>query len=510
MLWDGKGGESMNTLNYLLSGFATAIGGFNLIYCLIGVTFGMLVGVLPGLGPTAGTALLLPITFSMDPTPAIIMLAGIYYGAMYGGTITSVLINTPGESASLITCLDGYPLAKQGRAGTALGVAGIGSFIGGTVSIIGLVLIGPAIAKQALKFGPPEFFALVVVGLTLLIGLMGKSLIRGLMAALLGLTLAFIGMDPASGVSRFTFGQIHLLSGIDFVSIAMGLFGISELLINAESDMKTEKPAELKKLLPERDEWKPVMGAISRGSILGFFLGLIPGTNSVIPTIMSYSMEKKLAKDPSRFGKGAIEGVAGPETANNSYCGGALIPLFTLGIPSSPAIAVLMGAFIVHGVTPGPTLFQKNPDLVWGVIASMFIGNAVLLFMNLPMAGIWAKLTQVPYRILSPIILIVAVVGTYSLNNSLWDVGAMMIFGVTGYFLKKVDFPLAPIILTFVLGRILEVNLLQSLTIFHGDFSQFFRRPLSGSLLAIAILVMAFSLYTDIKDKRLVKEDVEI
>lgn len=502
----------MESVGYLLSGFETALTWTNLLYCLIGVTFGMFIGVLPGLGPTAGTALLLPLTFALEPVSAIIMLSGIYYGSMYGGTITSVLINTPGEAASLITCLDGHPLAKQGRAGVALGVAGIGSFIGGIISIIGLVLIGPLLAKQALNFGPPEFFAMVSLGLALLLGLMGKSLLKGIIGALFGLSLAFIGQDPSSGVIRFAFGETHLMNGFDFISIAMGLFGLSELFLNAEVSMRAnaEAPPKVQGLFPTREEWKPTMKAIGRGSILGFLIGLIPGTNSVIPTMLSYSMEKKLAKDPSRFGKGAVEGVAGPETANNSYCGGALIPLFTLGIPSSPAIAVLLGAFIMHGLTPGPTLFQKNPDLVWGIIASMFIGNALLLIMNLPMANFWARLTLVPYRLLFPIILIITIVGTYSLNNSMFDVGAMLVFGIIGYFLKKAEFPLAPIILTYVLGVLLEKTLLQSLTIFEGNFFGFFMRPLSGTILGIAIISMIFSVVSSVKNRRLVTEDVEM
>lgn len=502
----------MESLGYLLSGFETALTWTNLLYCLMGVTFGMLIGVLPGLGPTAGTALLLPLTFALEPVSAIIMLSGIYYGSMYGGTITSVLINTPGEAASLITCLDGHPLAKQGRAGVALGSAGIGSFIGGIVSIIGLVLIGPLVAKQALKFGPPEFFALVSLGLALLLGLMGKSLLKGILGALFGLSLAFVGQDPSSGIIRFAFGEIHLMNGFDFISIAMGLFGLSELFLNAEASMRAnaEKPPMVTGLLPNREEWKPTMMSIGRGSILGFVIGLIPGTNSVIPTILSYSMEKKLAQDPSRFGKGAVEGVAGPETANNSYCGGALIPLFTLGIPSSPAIAVLLGAFIMHGLTPGPQLFEKNPDFVWGIIASMFIGNAMLLIMNLPMANLWARLTMVPYRILFPIILMITIVGTYSLKNSLFDVGAMLVFGIIGYFLKKAEFPLAPIILTYVLGVLLEKTLLQSLTMFQGDFFGFFTRPISGTILAIAITAIIFSIVASLRNKRLVTEDVEM
>jgi putative tricarboxylic transport membrane protein len=500
----------MESIGQLLSGFETALSWWNLLYCLIGVTIGMLVGVLPGLGPTTGTAVLLPLTFGMEPISAIIMLSGIYYGAMYGGTITSVLINTPGEAASVITCLDGHPLAKQGRAGTALGVAGIGSFIGGTLSIIGLAFIGPPIARLALKFGPPEFFALMVLGMTMVIGLMGKSLIRGMIAAIIGLNLALVGMDPVTGLVRFSFDQINLMNGFDFVPLAMGLFGLSEIFISAENSLQAEKPPKVKGLLPKREEWRPTLAAILRGTGLGFVIGLLPGTNSVIPAILSYSLEKKLSKDPSRFGKGAIEGVAGPETANNSYCGGALIPLFTLGIPSSPVIAVLLGAFIMHGLTPGPQLFQKNPDFVWAVIASMFIGNLMLLIMNLPMAGLWAKIAMVPFKLLFPIILAIAVVGAYSVNNSMFDVGVMIAFGIVGYFLKKVDIPLAPLVLTFVLGKLMESSLLQSLVIFKGNFFGLFTRPISGTLLCVSIVIFAITVIASFRKKRVLAADVEM
>jgi putative tricarboxylic transport membrane protein len=503
----------LETFGYLLSGFETALTWWNLLYCLIGVTCGMLIGVLPGLGATAGTALLLPLTFALEPVSAIIMLAGIYYGAMYGGTITSVLINTPGESASVITCMDGYPLAQKGRAGAALGISAIGSFIGGVVSIFGLVLIGPFLAEQALKFGPPEFFALVALGLILLLSLMGKSLIKGFLAALLGLALAFVGQDPTSGIVRFTFGDANLMNGFDFIAIAVGMFGLSELLFNAEEKLggnAAPPPPKVKGLLPEKDEWKPTMKAIGRGSILGFIIGLIPGTNSVVPSILSYTMEKKLAKDPSRFGKGALEGVAGPETANNSYCGGALIPLLTLGIPTSPAIAILLGAFVMHGLTPGPTLFENNPNIVWGIIASMFIGNALLLILNLPLANVWAKITMVPFRLLFPILLLTMIVGTYTINNSMFDVGAMVVFGVVGYFLKKAEFPLAPIILTFALGGMFEKTLLQSLTIFKGEFLGFFTRPISGTILSIVIIALLFTITASLRNKRFGTEDVDV
>ncbi|NOU93510.1 tripartite tricarboxylate transporter permease [Paenibacillus sp. LMG 31456] len=492
----------MDAFSQLIAGFETALTLWNLLYCLIGVTVGMFVGVLPGLGPTTATALLIPITFGMEPVSAIIMLAGIYYGGMYGGTITSVLINTPGEAASVITCLDGHPLAKQGRAGVALGVAGIGSFIGGTVSIIGLALIGPALAEFALRFGPPEFFSLMSFGLIMVIGLMGKSLVRGMIAAFLGLTLSLIGMDPVSGAIRFTFDQPFLLNGLDLVTVAMGLFGLSEILIGMENLATSERPAKVKGLLPERSEWKGTANSIGRGTVLGFITGLIPGTNSVIPTMLSYSLEKKIAKDPSRFGKGAVEGVAGPETANNAYCGSALIPLFTLGIPSSPTIAILLGAFIMHGLTPGPVLFQTNPNFVWAIIASMFIGNLFLLIMNLPMAGMWAKIAMVPPKLLYPIILIISVLGAYTVNNDLWDVGVMFVFGIVGYVMKKLDIPMAPIVLTFVLSKLMESSLLQSYKLFEGDLLQFFHRPISATLLILAFIVLIFSVTAEIKNRK--------
>ncbi len=489
-------------MEYFFAGLSIAFSLQNLFYCLVGVIFGMLVGVLPGLGPAAGTAILLPLTFGMEPVSAIIMLAGIYYGAMYGGTITSVLINTPGEAASAITCLEGYPLANQGRAGTALGVAGIGSFIGGTLAIVGLAFIGPPIAKLALKFGPPEFFALMTLGMTMVIGLIGKSVLRGMIAAVIGLNLALVGMDPVTGAVRFNFGVIELTNGFDFIPLVMGLFGISEIIISIESNLKAEKPPKITGLLPLREEWKPTLAAIFRGTGIGFVLGLIPGTNAVIPTMISYSLEKKLAKDPSRFGKGAIEGVAGPETANNAFCGGALIPLFTLGIPSSPTVAILLGAFIMHGLMPGPQLFQKNPDFVWAVIASMFLGNIILLLMNLPMAGVWAKILMIPYKLLFPVILIITILGAYSVNNNMFDVGAMIVFGIVGYFFKKLEIPLAPIVLTFVLGRLMEDALLQSLTIFRGNFFAFFTRPLAGTMLVLAIIIFVVSIVAGFRNKK--------
>ncbi len=502
----------MDSFFPLLNGFVIAADGWNLLYCLIGVTIGMLVGVLPGLGPTTGTALLLPITFSMEPIPAIIMLAGIYYGSLYGGTVTSVLINTPGEAASVTTCFDGYPMAKQGRAGTALGVAAIGSFIGGTIAVIGLAFVGPPLADMALKFGPPEFFALMVLGMTMVVGLMGKSVIRGIMSALIGLTLSLVGMDPITATLRFTFGEPHLMEGFEFVTIAMGLFGISEVLLGMEtSAISNEKPPKVGSLFPRKEEWRPTLMAIARGTGLGCLIGLVPGSNAVIPSILSYTVEKKLAKDPSRFGKGAIEGVAGPETANNAYCGAALIPLFTLGIPSSPTIAVLFGAFIMHGLTPGPALFQNKPDFVWAVIASMFIGNAILLIMNLPMASLWGKLAAVPPKMLYPAIVVISVLGAYTVSGSVWDVWVMIVFGIAGYLMKKLDIPMAPLVLTFVLGELMESSLLQSLLYFKGDFMGFFQRPISGTMLALAIIFLMVAIVAGYKGKRnMLADDAEV
>lgn len=474
----------------------------HLFFCLVGVTFGMIVGVLPGLGPCAGTAILLPLTFGMDPLSAIIMLAGIYYGAMYGGTITSVLINVPGEAATAITCLDGHPMAQQGRAGVALGVAAIGSFIGGTLSILGLAFIGPPLATLALNFGPPEFFAIMVFGMTMIVGLIGKSVLRGFIAAFIGIGLAFIGIDSQAGIMRLTFDVLELQNGLDFIPLVMGLFGLSEIFASVEDELTAPKPTKVNGLFPRRDEWKPVLGAIFRGTLVGFPLGLIPGSNNVIPTLLSYSLEKKIAKDPSRFGKGAIEGVAGPETANNAYCGAALIPLFALGIPSSATVAVLLGAFIMHGLQPGPLLFQKAPEFVWAVITSMFIGNFILLFMNLPMAGMWAKLLMVPYKLMFPVIIVIMIVGAYGVNNSMFDVAGMVVFGVLGYFFRKLDIPVAPIILTFVLGKLMEESLLQSLIIFKGNIFGFFTRPLSGTILVLAIIIIIASVWAGYKNKK--------
>ncbi len=485
----------------LMSGFSVAISPMNILYCFIGCFVGMVVGVLPGIGPTEATALLIPLTYGMSPVSAIIMLAGIYYGGMYGGTITSVLINTPGEAASVITCLDGYPLAVQGRAGVALKVAAVGSFVGGLISTLGLALIGPPLAEWALKFGPTEMFALLVFGMSMVIGLMGKSLIRGLIAVFIGLLFALVGMDTVSGNIRFTLGINQLVGGIDLVTLSMGLFGLSEILVGMENLKIHNKAGNMNssKLYPE--EKRPTIMSIIRGSFLGFFMGLIPGTSSAIPAMISYSIEKRISKHPEKFGHGAVEGVAGPETANNSYVGGAMIPLFTLGIPSSPTIAILLGAFMMHGLTPGPTLFINEPLVVWGTIASMFIGNLILLIMNVPMASWWAKLANVPNKLLYPVVLIIAILGAYTVSNSMFDVIIMLIAGVIGYVLKKVDIPMAPIVLVFVLSEMMERSILQSIKINKG-LSGLYTSPIAMTLLISAAFVLVYSLISELKNKK--------
>ena len=492
----------MESLLSLLDGFSVALQGWNLLWCLVGVTLGMFVGIMPGLGPIATMAMLIPITYTMTAVESIIMLSGIFYGAMYGGTITSVLINVPGEGASVITCIDGYQMTKQGRAGTALGVAAIGSFVGGTVAVLGLTFLGPVLAKFALKFGPPEFFCFILLGMTMLVGLMGQSLVKGVISALFGFLLATIGMDPMSGATRFAFGNMELAGGVELVGIAMGLFGISEIMISSEETWKTAKPPEIKKLFPEKEEWPSTWASIFRGTVSGFLIGLIPGGTTVIASIMSYGIEKKCAKDPSRFGHGAIEGVAGPETANNAAAGSAMIPLMTLGIPSSPTIALLFGAFMLHGLTPGPALFTTNPDFVWGLIASFYIGNVILVIMNLPLARMWAKVAQVPFDIMFPLVVVFCIIGAYSTDNRLWDVGMMLLFGVIGYFMKKMDFPLAPTILCFVLGRLFENTFLQSMYMSQGSMLIFIQKPICLVLLCVSGLIMAGSIYSSVTHKR--------
>jgi putative tricarboxylic transport membrane protein len=480
----------METLHLLLHGLATALQPTNLLFALVGCLLGTLIGVLPGIGPSAATAILIPVTFVLDPTPAIIMLAAIYYGAMYGGTITSVLINTPGEAASAITCLDGYQMARSGRAGAALAIAAVGSFIGGSAAVAALVVMALPLSTLALRFGPPEFFALMLIGLAMVTGLAGRSIVRALISAVSGLLIGMIGMDPVQGAPRFTFGMTELLGGLNIVPIVMGLFGISEILFNVESPARQVFETKMSSLVPTREDLRRSIGAILRGTGIGLFLGLVPGIGTMVPTFISYVAERRVSKTPEKFGTGMIEGVAGPETANNAYANAAMIPLFTLGIPASPTLAILMGAFMMNGLIPGPLLFNDHPKFVWAVIASLVVGNIILLILNLPLIPMWVAVLKVPYSILFALILGFAVVGAYSVDSSLFGIGVMLAFGLLGYVFKKLDMPLAPLALTLILGPMMEKALRQSLEMSGGDLSVFFTRPLTATLLVIAVIIL--------------------
>jgi putative tricarboxylic transport membrane protein len=481
----------MDALSHLLAGFAAALSVHYLLYAFAGCMLGTLIGLLPGLGPAAGTAILIPLTFSLDATGSIIMLCAIYYGAMYGGTITSVLINVPGEAASVVTCIDGHQMARQGRAGSALGIAAIGSFVGGTLATVALVVVAMPLASLALKFGPAEFFALMVAGLCLVVGLAGRNMLAALLMASLGLLLAMIGVDPVRGAPRFTFGVEELFDGIGFVPVVMGLFGIAELLIAAEARQSHMVETKLANWMPTREECRASAGAIGRGTVVGFVLGLIPGVGAIVPTFMAYVLEKRVSKTPERFGKGAIEGVASAETANNAYANASMVPLLALGIPSSPTIAVLMGAFIVNGITPGPFLFTERPELVWTVIASFFVGNVLLLILNLPLVGLWAKLLKIPFSYMCAGVLIFCIIGAYGLKQNLFDVWVMLGFGIVGYLLRKLDFPIAPAILALILGPMMERSLRTTLEISGGSLAIFLDRPLALALLAVPVIVVA-------------------
>jgi putative tricarboxylic transport membrane protein len=483
----------METLQGLLAGFAIALMPQNLLFALLGSLIGTLIGVLPGIGTAAGTAILLPLTFQLPPTGAIIMLAAIYYGAQYGGTITSVLMSVPGEVTSVVTVFDGHPMALQGRGGVALSIAAIGSFVGGTVATAGLVIAALPLTRMALRFGPPEQFALMALGLSLIFALASASVVKTLMVGTLGLLLAMVGMDPALGVPRFDFGQPELMSGLDFVAVTMGLFGVSDILLTAERKLRPVVDAKLSSLWPTREDLRQAAGPMARGSLLGFCLGLIPGMQPSIATFMSYITEKKLSKHSERFGAGAIQGVAGPETTNNAFVNAALIPLFTLSIPTTPTIAVLMGAFMMNGLAPGPLLFREHPDVVWAVIASLYVGNLILLVLNLPLIGIWVRLLTVPYSILLAVILVFTLIGSYSLNGRVFDMGVAVAFGIVGYLLTKFDFPLAPMVLTLVLGPLMERALRASLQMSGGSFGILFSRPISATLLAVAALFLVAS-----------------
>ena len=481
----------MDFIANLASGFGIAMSVSNLFYCAVGALLGTAIGVLPGLGPPATIALLLPATLRMEPVSAVIMLAGIFCGAMYGGSTTSILLNIPGEAASVVTCLDGYKMARNGRAGAALGISALGSFIAGTLSVLGISVLAPTLASFALKFGPPEYCCLVFLGLMMAIYLSEESILKGLMMGFLGLLLGTVGLDPVNGSQRFTFGISRLTDGVDFVVMAMGLFGLAEILCNMEAPENREifKTA-LKGLLPNLEDWKRCWAAVLRGSLLGFFIGILPGGGAIISSFAAYAVEKRFSKHPEEFGKGAIEGVAAPESANNAASTSSFIPLLTLGIPGNASIAMIFVALMMHGIRPGPLLLTEHPEIFWGVIASMYIGNVMLLGLNLPLISLWVRMLKVDYRYLAVVVVIVCVIGAYSVNNSAWDVGMMVFFGVMGYVLRKFAFPAAPFILAMILGPMLEKTLQQSLIASGGDPMTFLQRPISATLLASAVLIM--------------------
>jgi putative tricarboxylic transport membrane protein len=485
----------MDLLNSLLLGFQVCLQPANLFLAFMGCVIGTLVGVLPGLGPAAAISLLLPTSFRLDPVGAIILLSGIYYGSMYGGSTTSILVNIPGEAASVVTCLDGYEMAKQGRAGPALGIAAIGSFIAGTLGVVGLMIVAPPLAEIALKFGPPEYTTLMILGLVVVTFLVRGSMAKALLTAAFGMFLSTIGLDAISGVARFSFNITELMDGVGMVPVVMGLFGISEVLINLEKTFGREiLKGEIKDYLPTKKDWRKSAMPILRGSFLGFVLGILPGGGAVLGSFVTYAVEKRISKYPEKFGTGIIEGVAAPEAANNSATAGAYIPLMTLGIPSNVVMAILLGAMMIHGITPGPNLINEHPQVFWGVIISMYIGNAMLLVLNLPMIGIWVQVLKVPYGLLFPLILLFCLIGAYSLNFATFDILVMIVFGIIGYLMKKTDYEGAPLILALVLGNLFENALRQSLMISDGSFRIFFNRPIAAAFLwaAIVLLVIPF------------------
>jgi len=488
----------MEVLTSLGHGFAVAFEPLNLFWCFVGVFLGTVVGVLPGLGPAATIAMLLPLTFNMPPTTAVIMLAGIYYGAKYGGSTTAILLNVPGESASVVTCLDGYQMARKGRAGAALGIAAISSFIAGTVGVIGLMLLAPPLAKFGLSFSSPEYFALMAMGLAMVVLLAGASMIKALLAMLVGLWIASMGIDLFSDASRFTFGQSELLDGVDFVIVAIGVFALGEVFGNMEKrgeGTMLPVPKGLRNLLPTMAELKACRFAFLNGSIIGFIIGVLPGAGSTVASFISYGIEKAVSKHPEKFGTGVPEGVAAPEGANNSETGGAMVPLLTLGIPGSGTTAILLAAFILWGLRPGPLMIQDNPDLFWGLVASMYVGNIMLLVLNLPLIPLFAQILKLREYILYPIIFGISIVGVYSVSGSLFDCWLLAAFGLLGYVMRRLDYPSAPLILGLVLGDSMERALRQSLMMSQGDLGILVSRPISATMLVLTIALLLLPLF---------------
>ncbi|MDV3252981.1 tripartite tricarboxylate transporter permease [Devosia sp. BK] len=493
----------MDIIGYLGLGFSVALDPINILYCFVGVLLGTLVGVLPGIGPTATIAMLLPITFSLSPAAALIMLAGIYYGAQYGGSTTAILINLPGESSSAVTAIDGYQMAKKGRAGHALATAALGSFFAGTVGTLLLAFFAPPLARAALNFGAPEYFALIVLGLLVSIALAHGSILKALAMIVLGLLLGMVGQDIYTGTPRFTLGIRELYSGLNFVSVAVGIFGVAEILRNLENEKGRDVMVKsVKGLWLGKEEFKRIIAPVIRGTALGSILGILPGGGHILASFASYSAEKRLSKHPEEFGHGAIEGVAGPESANNAAAQTSFIPLMTLGIPAHPVMALMVGAFILQGITPGPNVINDQPALFWGIIASMWIGNLLLVLLNLPLIGLWVKMLSIPYRALFPAIVLFACIGCYSINQNIFDVFAIGFFGILGYVLIRLGCEPAPLLLGFVLGPLLEEHLRRAMIISRGDPMVFLERPISATLLGLALLAVIIAVLPSIRKKR--------
>ncbi|MGJ3263280.1 MAG: tripartite tricarboxylate transporter permease [Salinarimonas sp.] len=480
----------------LLGGFVAILSPETLFFCFVGALVGTLIGVLPGLGPTATIAILLPLTIGLDPVTAIVMIAGIYYGASYGGSTTAILVNIPGEAQSVVTCIDGYRMAQQGRAGPAIGIAALGSFIAGTLGAIAIALISMPLIAFAVRFGPPEYFALMLLGFIVLLVLARGSVVRSMIMIMTGLLLSMVGQDVITGEVRYAFGVPQLVDGISIVTISMGIFGLGEVFFNLERlAHRSVQAVSVKQILPSRDDWKASAGPIARGSVLGFLVGLLPGGGATLASFVSYALEKRIAKDPSRFGKGAIEGVAGPEASNNAGATGSFIPLLTFGLPGNPVTAILLGALILYGVTPGPLMIQTNPEIFWGVVASMYVGNVMLLALNLPLVGLWVQLLRVPYRYLYAPLILFMIIGAYSINNSVFDIGALLFFGVVGYLLRKLRFDSAPLILAFVLGGPIETNLRQTLMLGRGSWEYVLERPIALTIFTVAFIVAILPMF---------------
>lgn len=484
----------------LITGFTTVLQPYNVLFCFIGAFIGTLIGVLPGLGPSATIAMLLPLTIGLDPMTAIIMIAGIYYGASYGGSTTAILVNIPGEAQSVVTCFDGYKMAQQGRAGPAIGMAAIGSFIAGTLGAIAIGLVSMPLVELAIRFGPPEYFALMLLGFVVLLVLAKGALVKSLIMIVGGLLLSMIGQDVITGEPRFTFGIRELNDGVGVVTIAMGVYGLGEIFYNLERlAQRNVQAVPVNQLLPSREDWKMSAGPIARGSVLGFLIGLLPGGGATLASFVSYALEKRLSSTPERFGNGAIEGVAGPEAANNAGAAGSFIPLLTLGLPGNPVTAILLGALVLYGVTPGPLMIQSKPEIFWGVVASMYVGNVMLLVLNLPLVGVWVQLLRVPYRMLYPALILFILVGGFSLSNSVFDLGLLLAFGLLGYGLRKLDFDTAPLILAFVLGGAIELNLRQTLMLGHGSWQFLLDRPIALTTLAGALILAVLPLFSSVR-----------